>query len=359
MSSDTGPTTLEFRQTARNGEFVGTSIIIWLLNIVTLTLYRFWARTTVRKMIWSRTLLNDEPFEYTGKGSELFKGFLIALAVITIPYLLVVFLAQLLPPLIAAPLVLVLVLAAYWAIGAAIWLSFRYLASRTTWRGIRFTLDGKPTEFSTFYFMQLILTAVTFGWWTPRMDINVPEYLWGHLRYGDIAITYDKTEAALESRYGPFAIGWIFTFFGYFGLVGLLTGSMLASGLDPQNPETMIGFMAVLYAGVFVFLLLAVVIWAPYQAAALRAVVRGLKVGNATFRLNITWTTMAWLTFSNLLLMVFTLGIATPVVQARTARYLISRLESEGTVDLSRAEQAVRGPGQAEGLSDALEIGFV
>ena len=99
--------------------------------------------------------------------------------------------------------------------------------------------------------------------------------------------------------------------------------------------------------------------WAPYQAALLRAVVRAIKVDDATFRMEINWLTYAWLSFSNTLLLVFSLGIAAPLVAGRSARYLISRLKSEGSVDLSSASQAERGPNQAEGLSDALDIGLV
>jgi len=40
-----------FRLSLRNG----------LLNLVTLTLYRFWGKTAVRRLLWSTTYLNEEP----------------------------------------------------------------------------------------------------------------------------------------------------------------------------------------------------------------------------------------------------------------------------------------------------------
>src|SRR6185437_9615849 len=54
----------------------------FLLTIVTLGFYRFWARVRVRRYFWSSLRLADEPLEYTGTGLELFVGFLIAVAVI-------------------------------------------------------------------------------------------------------------------------------------------------------------------------------------------------------------------------------------------------------------------------------------
>ena len=48
-----------------------------LLNIVTLSIYRFWGKTNLRRYAWSHTSLQGQRFEYTGRGGELFVGFLI------------------------------------------------------------------------------------------------------------------------------------------------------------------------------------------------------------------------------------------------------------------------------------------
>ena len=56
-----------------------------ILNIVTLTLYRFWAKTRVRHYLWSGTKMMGDRFEYTGRGIELFLGFLVVLAVVIVP----------------------------------------------------------------------------------------------------------------------------------------------------------------------------------------------------------------------------------------------------------------------------------
>ena len=44
------------------------AIVNFLLNLVTLTIYRFWAKTNVRKHIWSCVHINGQPLEYTGRG---------------------------------------------------------------------------------------------------------------------------------------------------------------------------------------------------------------------------------------------------------------------------------------------------
>ena len=53
-----------------------------LLRVLTLGIYHFWAKTEVRKRIWSAIRINDEPLTYTGRGMELFLGFLIVFLVV-------------------------------------------------------------------------------------------------------------------------------------------------------------------------------------------------------------------------------------------------------------------------------------
>ena len=60
----------------RGGRMIGLGFINGILKVLTLGLYSFWAKTEVRRRIWSATRLNGEPLSYTGTGKELFLGFL-------------------------------------------------------------------------------------------------------------------------------------------------------------------------------------------------------------------------------------------------------------------------------------------
>ena len=55
-----------------------------LLTLVTLGIYRFWAKTRIRKYIWSATSGDGDSFEYTGTGLEKFLGFLVAIVILAI-----------------------------------------------------------------------------------------------------------------------------------------------------------------------------------------------------------------------------------------------------------------------------------
>jgi uncharacterized membrane protein YjgN (DUF898 family) len=78
---------------------------------------------------------------------------------------------------------------------------------------------------------------------------------------------------------------------------------------------------------------------------------------NATFRFNATGPSLIGLWLVNLLILIFSLGIAAPFTVQRTVKYFIDRLEVDGWVDIGRIEQS-RAPvsSHGEGLLDAFDI---
>lgn len=347
---------LRFEQTIDLGSFVGLSVKLGLLNLVTLTLYRFWGKTEVRRRLWASTTLNGEPFEYTGTGMELFKGFLIALAVVGLPFLLIIFGAQFLGPFVAVPIVLVSYLAFAWLAGAGIILAFRYIVSRTTWRGVRFHQAGPVAPFAWRYLGHLLLAGVTFSWWWPAATLRINRRLWGALRFGDKPFRWVTAPGNL---YGPFALGWVGAFLGYIVFSVLVVGVMFAAiGFDDRSvaEEPPAEVFLLIYALAIPFAIFLAAVFAPYQAAVLRTVARSVRLDGAEMRLDVKALELFGLIVLNTVLLVVTLGFAAPYVQARTARFLIDRLSAEGQADLAGAHQAERGPGQGEGLADAFGL---
>ena len=54
------------------------------LTLLTLGIYRFWAKTRVRKYFWSSVSVDGDSFEYTGTGLEKFLGFLVAVVILAV-----------------------------------------------------------------------------------------------------------------------------------------------------------------------------------------------------------------------------------------------------------------------------------
>lgn len=349
---------LTFSTTLRPNTFLGLSLKNGLLNLITLTLYRFWGKTEVRQRVWKGVRLNDEAFEYTGRGRELFIGFLLALVVLGVPFLAIVFAVQFIGHwvILAAYIPMYIFLGWLWGFGT--FTAFRYMASRTTWRGVRFQLKGSAGSYGLYFLLAMFLSGVTWGWYWPTAERHMAEKIWDDVRFGDRRLRFRMARAQQEGVYGAYAIGWVGTLIGYiivglaFAAFSMSTGYMEQQASSP-SPESSFMLTLASYAVLLVLSPFALLLWAPYQAAMLRSVTKGVSVDGATFTLKVKAVPLWWLTVTNLFMLLITLGFLMPWVQARTARFLIERLSSEGTARLSLAHQAERGPGSGEGLADA------
>lgn len=350
---------LAFTTTLRPTGFLGLSLKNGLLNLITLTLYRFWGKTEVRHRIWKGVRLNGDAFEYTGRGMELFIGFLLALVVLGVPFLVIVFAVQFIGEWVFLVAYIPMYLFLGWLWGFGTYTAFRYMASRTTWRGIRFQLKGSAVNYGWQFLFAMFLSGVTWGWYWPAAERTLAEKIWDEVRFGDRRLRFRMGRAQQEGVYGPYAIGWVGTAVGYifvsllFVALAMTTGAFEPeAGTQPSMTDALMMNLAI-YGILLVVSPLFLLLWAPYHAAMMRSVAKGVSVDGATFTLNVKAIPLWWLMVTNLFFLLITFGFLMPWVQARTARFLIERLSSEGTARLSMAHQAGRGPGSGEGLADA------
>jgi uncharacterized membrane protein YjgN (DUF898 family) len=341
--------------------FLGLSVRNGLLNLITLTLYRFWGKTEVRRRLWATTYLNDEAFEYTGLGMELFKGFLLALAVIVVPFLIVIFGAQFMGPGFALLVILPVYGFMGFLLGFGRFTAFRYLASRTSWRGVRFQLRGSPVKFAWRSLGYIALSVVSLGWFWPAAERRLFGQLWDGLSFGDHPFEFRIEAARKEKVYGAYAIGWVGAFVAYmiYSSVVLAAVMPLVKAGGPSAMPTL-GAMATIYATAFVLALVLVVVLAPFHAALLRSMAAGVGFGDVRFKLKLSWLDLAGMTLSNIVLATFSLGLLMPFVEARARKFLIDRLEATGLIDLDAIGQAAaHRPRTGEGLADAFGIAIV
>jgi uncharacterized membrane protein YjgN (DUF898 family) len=351
MTDATAPAsgeTLTFGQALKSSDFVGLGIKNGLLNMVTFGIYSFWAKTATRRAIWEKVSLNGEAFSYTGKGLELFLGFLLGVVVLLVPYFVVLGLTIYKQAFVF--LMLPLYIAFIVVLGAATFMAFRYVAGRTRWRGIRFQLKGSPAKFGWSYLGYFLLFFVTLGWFSPAMTMRLTGKLWGNLAYGDKALSWRRS--GKEGLYGPFTLAWLVGIVGYAGLIALMIPAMAVRVGD--GPD--LALIGKLYAYMLVYILVVSLASAAYHAAVIRAVIGAIEVDGARFSIKLTTVELIVLSLTNALILIFSLGFLLPVVEARSARFVLSRLSSTGTVDLSGVRQAPRGSGGDEGLADALGI---
>lgn len=301
--------------------FLALSLRNGALNLLTLTLFRFWGRNEVRRWIWDATELDGDPLDYGGAGLELLVGFLLRLALVG--GALGVGLWGLSEfglwgwPVAAAGLA-----AAAFFRGFSRFAGFVYLATRTEWRGAVFEVEGSPTAFALGEMGDAALTLATLGWWRPQADRARAAKLWGGVRHRGRALAFDAAEAARRPLYSAFAIGWFGTVMILLFGAGVLLG--LAAGFFP-TPEVGAapsgGQLAALGALTASLWLAMRALWAPYAAARRTAIAAGLGL-----ELELDWRASARLQMTLDLGRLLSLGALSPWAQAVESAFVFSRL---------------------------------
>jgi len=344
------------------------AVVNWLLNIVTFTLYRFWAKTRVRRHIWSCVHIDGEPLEYTGTGEELFLGALVVFGVLFVPFIAVSGLVYLVwgpQNAVSTGLNLAFSLIVLVLYGMAVYRARRYRLSRTLWRGIRGTMAGSPGRYTLKYFAALVLRLLTLGWSTPAMNLRLEDRMVNETVFGSEPFGFAGSSGPLYRRY---AVCWLIMFAillaaGAAVALPLIVMSAKVSGtlhdLDRYGitPWMLLLMVGAGIAGLLLLGLIYAVVWAGYTARQMNVFARYTQFGGARFSLAATAPSLIWLYAGNLLIFVFTLGLGQPFIAQRNIRYFIDRLKTEGAVDWSAISQSTAAlDKRGEGLADAFDI---
>ena len=353
----TGPLQLDVQNNSTIGQFLWIGFYSSIFTLLTLTIFRFWARTIVRRRLWADTTIGGTPLEYTGKGSELFVGFLIAIVTVMVPIVGAIVAAQLLlPPIYTAVVIVIVYLGFFILIGAALFLARRYQLSRTNWRGVRFEQRGSPWAYGLIAFGYGLLSAITLGWFAPAMRLRLEKRMWNNAFFGDMPFTYDNSK---EARTEPVYKSYILAYIGVILYYALIFGGMYGLGLMDQMAGGMPDMRAigVLYALIFGGALLFIFFVAWHEAVMIRQITKSISLGDVKLKSSFSTWDLIGLAFTNVLLVVFTLGFGGLAAQMRTWRKICRRIEVDGTLDAARIHQAAsRGPRSGEGMADAFDL---
>lgn len=190
-----------------------------LLSVVTLGVYRFWAKARIRRFVWSHIRLGDDALEFTGSGLEMFLGFLMAVVVLAV-YLAVIQLGLfffgirfIIAPetpfeeamqaasiglsfLAAVPLMLV-----------ALYRARRYRVNRTRLRGIRFGMENAGVGYMIRALIYGALAVVSAGLLWPLMTFRLEAYMTDRTHWGSARFRQDGTWTGLYGALRPYLIG--------------------------------------------------------------------------------------------------------------------------------------------------------
>jgi len=238
--------------------------------------------------------------------------------------------------------------------------SLRYRLSRTSWRGIRFSFTGHTKELFPKWLKWCLLTVVTLGFYAPFFDVRLREHVIERSRFGTGRFQYHGFASGLFPAWlvmiFSLGIGAVVCFL-FLGVVGgiwpvLRTGS---SGTPPPASKILLlqfAVVAVLYA---VWGIVGLI----YKAFRLRFHWGHTSFGPAKFRSTLRGRQLVKLWVVNILMLVFTLGLAWPWVHIRTMRLKLENLmvtEDPAIDDIEQELSQVNAAG--EQAADFLDFDF-
>ena len=325
-------------------EYLPIAVTNLLLTIVTLGIYRFWAKARERRYLWSRTRLIDDHLEWTGTGGEMFIGFLMAMGVLFGCMAVIFGGAAVLGDWFLFVGMIAFYVFVLWAIGFAQFRALRYRLSRSWWRGIRGGSDDNGIGYGWTALGNNFVAGLTLGILTPRAIVENWNDRMRKMSFGPHMLDSDVDTHGLQWR-------WMMLYLVYIGFFGLafLTAPSPESGAEP-GAASIIAPLALVVG--------LIVVMTSFWALFFRKAADTFAMGE--LRAGFEVSTVEWLKFYAKLigLTIITLGLGSIMWGYLRWKFVIDRLALYGTVDLDALTQSTTAaPKDAEGFADAFDVG--
>lgn len=330
-------------------QFTGTGsdyFRIWIVNIaltiLTLGIYSAWAKVRRLQYFHRNTRVAGASFDYHGPPGAILKGRVVAFAIFAAYNL-----AGKFDPLLALAIAAPIAIALPWLLRQ----SLRFRLHYSSWRGLRFAFRGDLAGAYRVFLLWPVLTLASLYGLGPMWHQRLKRYQHNYAAFGTTPFRFSATVGAF---YGPYlrALGLLACLI----LAGGLVFGLAAIGRFRSDWATVLTLSVVT---VFVALLGYAVVIGPYLVARIQNLVwNHTTLGPHRFQSRLRARSLAWITVTNLLLSVITLGLYRPFAAVRLARYRTSCmvLLPGAALDAFLAGETARVQALGEEMGEFLDI---
>ncbi len=295
------------------GSLFGILIVNALLTVFTLGIYHFWGKVKVRNFFYSHLDLDGDRFAFHGTGKELLLSWLKVAGCIVALVLVIAGFGAILGK--NSPILNVIVFLVYIGVLCIIPYAMvgarRYLLSRSSLRGIRFSFRGNAGDLLKMFLKGSFLTALTLGFYSPYFMNDLHRFFVSNSYYGDRRFSYD------------------------------------GEGRDLMGAYVRAFFLGIVTLGIY---------WLWYIAERQRYTMAHTSLGGLRFQSNITGGGLFGIALTNGLLVLFTAGLALPWAMCRLVRFHCNVVTLHGPLGVVRQDlQYASATG--EELANALDVG--
>ncbi|KUJ00879.1 YjgN family protein [Vibrio sp. MEBiC08052] len=354
------------RFNGRTGEFFGIWIVNILLSVLTLGIYSAWAKVRTKRYFYGNTYLAEDNFEYHGTPKQILKGRAVAMLCL----LIWVMLSSVSEVASAALLILF-----YAVLPWMMWSNVRFDSAMTSYRNTHFSFAGSLKQaYLTFMgrgvvailafilgiagisliaqmsqsVVMIVIMVIAFialcAFIQAWVMTGVWRYFMNGYRYGNANFS-----AVLASKKLFFInLGAIGIFIGGALILSVFIGIFFYSmvmniimNMDNLMYSMNDSMLAGIIFGYLLFIVLGM-ISAAYMSVRIRNYVfsqTAVSLDEQSIELNSSFSVLKYvgLLLTNMLGLVFTLGLAHPWVKVRMARYSAAQTQVIGNLDMIEA----------------------
>ena len=331
--------------TGTGGEYFRIWIVNLLLTVLTFGIYSAWAKVRKLRYFYGSTQVAGSSFEYHGNPVAILKG-----RVIAVGLLLAYHLAPKISMWAGFAMVALMGVVMPWLI----WKSFQFKMRNSSYRGIRFGFAGSAFEAYMTYLIWPVISAFTANLLFPFVHHRMKKFQHEESRYGTSYFSFDATARNFYGVYLAVLLAVVIGLAWILPSVGALGVSFFKSG--GKRSSTFVSLFLVA---------LAAFAWAHMSYSIFTAKLQNLvwnhtRLEEHEFVSDASWKMMAIISLTNMLGIIFTLGLYTPFAKIRMMRYMVESmtLVPHGNLDdfFADTEKGVSSTG--EGVMDLLDFDF-
>ncbi|HAD24192.1 MAG TPA: DUF898 domain-containing protein [Alphaproteobacteria bacterium] len=306
-----------------SSEYFGIWIVNIFLSIVTLGIYSAWAKVRRENYFKNNTKISGIGFGYHATGLQILRGRLIAVA-----FLVAINIAVSIYPILAGLTVPIFLFLVPWILNT----SMRFAARMTSYRNIRFNWHG--TYWKTFWFLVIApaLSLLTLGLLLPWASKSCYSYIANFYPYGTSRFS---CQLRVRDFYFYFFIGSVLpvlltTCGAYLFFSGLMIEE---SALQASDEKAFANSLILLSVFAYFFIFLVIIV---YSVLCRNLMVRSLTLSDvARFDSNLSGIKFVWISLSNLVAIMLSIGLLIPWATIRMHAYLSesTQIEIVGDVD--------------------------
>ncbi len=325
--TEPGQRVLPFEFFGQGAEYFRIWIVNILLTIVTLGIYSAWAKVRNHRYFYGNTQLDGHSFEYLASPIAILKGRLIAVA-----FLVAYLLSEQFMPMLGVLLFVVFIIALPWLVCRA--MAFRNYHSR--YRNIRFGFDGTYMGALKAFVLWPMAGIFTLGILFPYAIYKQKHFLVANTRYG-------------TRHFEPTFDGMSF-YSIYLVALGMVVVAAIAIAVLAMTPLAILAPLLLMAVYLLAF--------AYITANTANRIYNHSTLEQHGFESRLVFTRLAFIYFTNGLMILLTLGLAIPWAKVRLARYRAEclSLEADGSLDSFIAAEDKRTSALGEEIGEAFDV---